>query len=547
MRRRARATPLSRLENRNLSPGALLARLQRVSPMLRRALVVAVASGVVTTVAIVGQACALAGLLGSLFYDAHAGWARDVGWFALATLVRALALGSAEPSVAFIARPLRHELRRRSLTRLLVEGASEGADASIRLATRGVDAVENYVATFVPSLLVAVLAPIVLLGWLWWRDWLSALIIALCLALLPVFMVLLGLEARSKMAERWREQQSLAGYFGDVVRGMTVLKSFNRSRDALDSLDEAGASLARTTMATLRVAFLSGFALELLSSLATALVALTLGLRLLSGRLGLDVALAVLIVTPEVFLPLRKASAQFHASADGVAAAAELLGALEQRPRGGTTLPPTSPPTIELREVSLSREGRREGALVSGWLAGARVTTVVGPSGSGKTTLLRIIAGLDEPASGEVLVDGVPLADLSLAAWRERVAWLPQDPTLPGATVAEAIAMGDASITPPQMRAALARVGLDLELERPLGEGAGELSAGERRRLALVRCLVREPSLLVLDEPTSHLDEASAALVERAILDLEVTRVVATHRPFRADQVIDLAASVRRG
>ena len=171
-------------------------------------------------------------------------------------------------------------------------------------------------------------------------------------------MVLMGLEAKEKMERRWGEQQRLAGYFGDVVRGMTVLKSFNRSRDAVDNLDEVGAALRATTMSTLRVAFLSSFALELLSSLATALVALVLGIRLLNGSISLTTGLVVLLLAPEVFLPLRRAAARFHASADGVAAATSVLAFLEGSRDPGSRAAPTSPPVIELVALGVGHETR---------------------------------------------------------------------------------------------------------------------------------------------------------------------------------------------
>ncbi|MGA7834127.1 MAG: thiol reductant ABC exporter subunit CydD [Acidimicrobiales bacterium] len=518
-----------------------------MSPLVRRAVGVAVAAGLISTVALVVQASALAALVGGLFAHADAGWARDVTWFVAATVARAMAVGLGDPVIARVARPIRRELRRRTLETVLDDGPVGGIDATVQLLTRGVDAVENYVARFVPTLMLSALAPAVLLAWLWWRDWLSALIVAISLALLPIFMVLLGMEARAKMTERWREQQQLAGYFGDVVRGMTVLKSFNRSRNALAHLDDVGASLRRTTMATLRVAFLSSFALELLSTLATAMVALTLGLRLLNGSLHLNVALAVLLVTPEVFLPLRRAAAQFHASADGVAAADELLDLVERPRHRGTARPPHGAPTIELAHVAIVRADRRDTLTVDAVLPAGSLTTVIGPSGSGKTTLLRVLAGLAVPDSGHVLIDGTELAEYSREQWRTRVAWLSQDPLLPGASVGEAMRMGTTTLSDEQLLTALAAVGLELDLGRPLGEGALELSAGQRRRVALARCLVRRPALLLLDEPTSHLDRASAELVERVVSQLTMTRLVATHRPFASDAVIDLSNLVHHG
>jgi ATP-binding cassette subfamily C protein CydCD len=350
------------------------------------------------------------------------------------------------------------------------------------------------------------------------------------------------------MQERWREQQMLASYFGDVVRGMSVLKSFNRSGDAVANLDAVGVSLRRTTMSTLRVAFLSGFALELLSSLATALVALVLGLRLLNGSLGLNVALAVLLLTPEVFLPLRRSAAQYHASSEGIAAATDLLASLDNEVATGTGHVANEVPRIELEDLVVGHEGRshHRDALRASIGAGSLVL-ITGPSGSGKTTLLRVIAGLRTPEAGRILIDGVDLAALSLAQWHARVAWLPQDPLLPGHTIRDVVQMGDEGMSEVRIVEAMKVVGLELDLERPLGEGAGELSAGQRRRLALVRCLVRDPVVLLLDEPTAHLDSQSANLVREAINSLTMTRIVATHQTFTCDQVIEIGVGVRHG
>lgn len=526
-------------------PSELLGRLRRRSPFVTRALVLAVALGLVSTAAIIGQAVALATMLGSLFQRSNAGLAHEAGLFVVSSLVRALALALGTPMAQRIAAPLRRDLRARAMERVLESGPLRSVDATVQLFTRGIDAIESYVSSYVPALVLATLAPMVLVAWLAMHDVLSGVIVLVSVLLLPVFMVLLGLEAKEKMEQRWREQQSLAGYFGDVVRGMTVLKSFNRSRDAVANLDEVGATLQRTTMGTLRVAFLSSFALELLSSLATALVALVLGLRLLNGSLGLSTALAVLLLTPEVFLPLRRSSAQFHASASGIAAATELLDYLERAEERATGSAPISPPALELRDVVLAGASRdRSGArTVSAFIPAGSLVSVSGPSGSGKSTLLRAICALGGLEGGEILVDGVTLDSIDRQSWQRRVAWMPQDPTLPGDTVRDAVTMGDASIDDRRIRGAMAELELDLDLDRRLGEGSLELSAGQRRRLALVRCLVRDPLVLVLDEPLAHLDSESAALVQEVIGRLTMTRVVATHRPMSADQIVTLAPS----
>lgn len=528
-------------------PSALLARLRRVSPLVTRAVVVAVVIGLTVTAAIIVQALALSAMLSALFHDVHAPIGTDLGWFLAATLLRSLVIGLGEPTTARIAAPVRRELRSRTLDLVLARGPLGTPDATVQLATRGIDAIENYLARYVPSLILAALAPTLLLGWLATHDRWSALIVLVSVLLLPVFMILLGLEARGKMQERWREQQQLASYFGDVVRGMTVLKSFNRSHDAVANLDEVGVSLRRSTMSTLRVAFLSGFALELLSSLATALVALVLGLRLLNGTLGLNVALAVLLLTPEVFLPLRRSAAQYHASSDGIAAATDLLANLETAIPRGTYEVRDVAPRIELDSLVPATRSGAGGEGLNAIVEAGSLTLITGPSGSGKTSVLRAISGLISAQSGRVLVDGRELSTLSLPQWHSRVAWLPQDPLLPGDTVREVVQLGDEGIDDQRISDAMAFVGLDLDLDRRLGEGSGELSAGQRRRLALVRCVVRDPVLLLLDEPTAHLDPQSAELVIAAISRLSMTRIVATHQVFTCDRVIELGTVVSHG
>jgi len=504
---------------------------------VRRALGVSVGLGMVASVALIVQASSLAALLGGVAAHRDASLARDVMWFCAATALRALAVGLNEPVNARIAAPLRRDLRRRLLDRVMRHGTPDTVDATVQLATTGVDAVESYVANYVPALVLSAMAPLVFLAFLVTRDPISGIIVAVAVGLLPVFMVLLGLAAKDKMDERWRDQQRLAGYFGDVVRGMGVLKAHSRARHALDQLDDVGRALQRITMSTLRVAFLSSFALELLSSLATALVALVLGIRLLDGSLRLTTALAVLLITPEVFLPLRRSAAQYHASADGIAAATTLLDLLGPDDVGRRRATVT-PPRVELREVPLRGGGSAD--RVSAVVPAGLLTVVRGPSGAGKTTLLRTVMGLEPSVRGEVVVDGVDLADLDVMAWRGEIAYLPQDPRLPGSSVREALTFGDATVDEAALLDALARVELDVELDRELGEGANALSAGQRRRLALARCLVRRPSLLVLDEPTAHLDDASDRIVTELIRTLTMTRLVVSHRPFAGDHLIEL-------
>lgn len=524
-------------------PSALLKRLMRSSPLVRRALGVSVALGLVTTVAIVIQAVMLSNALGAVFYHHGVNVSLDVQWFLAATVGRALCVGLSEPVTARIAAPARRDLRARFLSRVLRRGPFESVDATVQLATKGVDAIESYVANYVPSLVLATLAPTVLLGYLAWRDPLSGVIVLISVGLLPVFMILLGLEAKEKMEQRWSDQQRLSGYFGDVVRGMAVLKAHRRSQRDVEQLDLVGQELQRTTMATLKVAFLSSFALELLSSLATALVALISGIRLMNGSLHLSVALAVLLITPEVFLPLRRSAAQYHGSADGIAAASTLLDLVALSSPSGSRQRTLTPPNIVLENLDITSEGRRGVENVTATIPAGELTVIRGSSGSGKSTILKVLVGLREADQGAVLIDGVDLAELDLEQWQSSIAYLPQDPRLPGSTTREVLSMGENNITDETMIDILTSLALPVDLDRDLGEGAAALSAGQRRRLALARCLLRKPQLLVLDEPTAHLDEQSETLVSELIHSLTMTRVVATHRDFAADHVVTIATT----
>ncbi|HET9089256.1 MAG TPA: ATP-binding cassette domain-containing protein [Acidimicrobiales bacterium] len=505
------------------SPTDLLRRLARVTPLAWGPVVVATATSAIATIALLAQATAIARVVGGLFASRHADLRAAIVDLALASLVRALATAAGAMIAGRLAAPVRRDLRRRVLEATLARGPRCSIDATVQLATRGVEAIEAYLTRYVTALAASVVGPAILVTWLVTRDWLSGVIVALCVALLPIFMALLGAEAKAKMLAGWQEQQRLAGYFGDVVRGMATLKAFNRSRDALNSLERVGRRVRETTMATLRVAFLSSFALELLSSLATALVALFLGVRLLHGGLALSNAVAILVVTPEVFLPLRRVAAAYHASATGVAATEDVLDLLVNDLRGLDA--PSISPGVALGDVAVAPGG---------------LLLVTGASGIGKSTLLRQLCTLEDPPEGKVHIDGIDLAHLDRDQWRSRVAWLAQDPRVTGSSLREAVTLGDPSVGDDEVRAALTLVGLGEDLDRPVGEGARALSAGERRRLGLARCLMRHPLVLVLDEPLAHLDPRGADELASVIANLSMTRVVASHRPLRADAVLDL-------
>jgi thiol reductant ABC exporter CydD subunit len=352
--------------------------------------------------------------------------------------------------------------------------------------------------------------------------------------------------------------QRLAGHFLDVVAGLTTLKVFGRSRAQIEAIGSVTERYRRSALATLRITFLSSLVLELIATLAVALVAVAIGLRLLNGAIGLRAGLFALVLAPEAYLPLRRLGANYHASQQGTAAAEHALAIIEARPgtaRRSTVVPDPASSPIVVEALTVSYPGRAEPALsgLSLTVKPGEILALAGPSGCGKSTLLGVLLGLVAPSTGSVRVGGVALGELDRRAWHERLAWMPQRPHLFNASILENVRAGRAEASEPEVLAALGAAGLGdvvRELPRglhtPLGEQGAGLSAGERQRLGLARAFVRDAPLLLLDEPTAALDAAT----ERELLDTirgiarGRTVVVAAHRPALlalADSVVRLA------
>jgi ATP-binding cassette, subfamily C, bacterial CydD len=436
--------------------------------------------------------------------------------------------------------------------------ALDGAESAevATLAVAGVDSLETTFARYVPQAVLAVVVPLAVLGFVASLDLVSAGLMLLTLPLVPVFMWLVGRYTERRARERWQTLAVLASHFLDVVRGLPTLRAFNRGEAQTERIADVSDRYRRATMETLRVAFLSGAVLELAATLGIALVAVTVGVRLVDGGIAFQTGLTVLVLAPELYLPLRNLAAQFHASADGRAAAGRLLDLVDDQPLPAGTMPPPSPRdvTVRLEGVSFGYP-TRPGAVLDGVdleLAPGETVALVGPSGSGKTTIGSLLLRLAEPSCGRVLAGGVDLAQCDSAAWRQHVAWVPQHPTLLSGTVADNIRLGDASANRPRLRKAAELAGahdfirrLPDGYETVVGDGGRALSAGEVQRIALARAFVRDAALAILDEPTANLDPESAELVAEAVERLRDGRTVllVTHRPelaLLADRVVRL-------
>ncbi|MFJ4666390.1 thiol reductant ABC exporter subunit CydD [Kitasatospora purpeofusca] len=433
------------------------------------------------------------------------------------------------------------------------------------LATRGVDALDDYFARYLPQLALAVVVPATVLLRIVGADVTSAAIIAGTLPLIPLFMVLIGMATQARMDRQWEGLSRLSHHFLDVVAGLPTLKVFNRARAQAATVARITADYRRATLRTLRIAFVSSFALELLSTLSVALVAVTVGFRLVDGTLDLETGLLILVLAPEVYFPIRQVGALYHSSVEGLTAADRIFEVLETPlpPRGTVPAPDLAGAALTAEGLVVAFPGRGAPALdgASITLRPGETVALTGPSGAGKSTLLGVLLGLTAPTAGTVRITAADgrthdLAELEPDSWRRQIAWVPQHPHLFAGSVADNLTLHRPGATEEQQRAALRSAhALDFVDRLPqglgtrLGEDGAGLSAGQRQRLALARVLLADDRpLVLLDEPTANLDGASEAAVVDAVRALAAdparTVLVVAHRPAllaAADRRVRLA------
>ncbi len=551
-------------------------RLLRESRAARAQLWSTGALGVAMAVTVVAQAALLAHVIAGAAVH-HTALARLSGsLLALAAVVvaRGLLAGAFETSGRFGATRVMSELRGRLAEQLLVRSPTSRVDDRtgelVAAAVQGVDALDAYFAGYLPQLVLGVAVPVAILAWVVPVDAVAAAILALTIPVLIVFMILVGKGAQARARSRWRALALLSGHFLDVVRGLTTLRAFRREAAQAQTIERVSERYRVETMSTLRVAFLSALVLELCAMIGTALVAVTIGLQLDGGHLSLQAGLTVLLLAPELYGPLRAVGQQFHASTDGIAAAERIFAVLDAPPAlsGGSlaalpttasratassasTLPTTASSTtvpamhrdgrmpdpavepLRFEAVAFAYPDRPERVLrgLDLELAPGRTTALVGPSGAGKSTVAALALRLVDPTAGCVSCDGCDLRELAPDAWRAQVAWVPQRARLFSGTIADniALAVPDA----PRRRILMAAHAAGLEellgqladgLDTRIGEGGRGLSAGQTQRVGLARAFLRDAPLVVLDEPTAHLDADSVTAVGAAIVRLSEGR-----------------------
>ena len=540
-------------------------RLLRRARAARRYVVRTAALGVATAALVVAQALLLAAALAPVIAGSAA-WddvAPTVGWIALVVAARVLATAAQERFAHRSATRAVAELREQVLTRAVELGPRWlAADPGVAtLATRGLDALDPYFVRYLPQLLLAVTVTPGALAVVAGLDWVAALTIAGTLPLVPLFMWLIGRMTAGYSDRRLAVLERLGHQVLDLVAGLPTLQALGRHRGPATRVQELGDAHRRATMGTLRVAFLSGMVLELLTTLSVALVAVGIGFRLVDGGLDLRTGLAVLILAPEVYLPLRQVGAHFHASADGVAAAERAFAVLAQpAPEAGSRpAPDLRSTTVRLRGVGVAAPDRARLAPAGLDLdvpPGA-VVALAGPNGAGKSTAVAVLLGLLRPDRGDVVLvpqDGgeIPLREVDARSWWDQIAWVPQRPVLEPGSVRDAV--GHGRVPQADLDRAAALTGFDTVVaELPggwdarIGQGGAGLSVGQRQRLALTRALVAPSALVILDEPTAHLDGAAENQVLAAVSALRAagrTVLLVAHRPALL-AAADVVATVR--
>jgi len=435
----------------------------------------------------------------------------------------------------------------------------------IQILNQGVEELRVYFGEYIPQLVLSVIVPFTVLLFILPVDLLTAAILLITAPLIPLFMILIGDRAKSLTRRQWVTLSRMSAYYLDIVQGLATLKIFGRSRDQIRVIHQIGERYRSRTMEVLRVTFLSALALEWLSMLSIAVIAVEIGLRLLYGRLEFQEAFFILLLAPEFYLPLRQLGSRFHAGMAGVAAAEKIFSILEQQPiaesitaqenpdQSAQYRPSSTPPSIELRKIKFGYDSN--GNILSGVsfeIPAGRMTALVGPSGAGKSTIVDLLLRFIRPTSGQVLIDRVPLDQIPIQSWMENLAWVSQEPFLFNATIFENIRIGNPLASQEDIIAAATKAyAHDFISQLPegyrtmVGERGSRLSAGEAQRIGLARAFLKQAPLVILDEATANLDPVSAQEIQLALDELLTgrTSLVIAHNLGliqRANQIIVL-------
>jgi ATP-binding cassette, subfamily C, bacterial CydD len=553
--------PSSELDER-AADRALERRLWSEHPRARRVLGVATALSFAATACWIAFALLLSEVVARVFLE-------EAGLDAVqATIASMLALvvgrGALLWASAIVgqgaAEDVKSGLRERVAAKLVELGPTytrgERAGELVHVAGEGVEALDAYVTRFRPARALAAIVPAAVALVVFALDPWTVTILVVTGPVLVLLLGLIGRRVRDQTRRRELELAWMSAHFLDVLRGLPTLKLFGRSAEEAETIEDVGRRYGATTMDVLRTAFQTTLVLEWGATAATALVAIETSVRLMAGSLAFELALAVLLLTPEFFLPLRRLAADYHAGRAGAAAASRIYTILDEPDRIAKAPRHISSPDrfdIRFEDVHVSFDGgsRRALAGCSFRVPEGGLVAVVGPTGAGKTTIANVLLRFVEPDRGSVLVGGTRLDEVDPEEWRARVAFVPQHPSLFHGTIAENLRLAKPSATDEDLAAAATAAHAHAFIRRlrdgyvtHVGEGGARLSGGERQRLAVARALLRDARLVILDEPLAQLDADGEAAVIDAIGTLARSRtaLVITHRPERLAGVHDVVA-----
>lgn len=422
----------------------------------------------------------------------------------------------------------------------------------------GIESLEEYFTRYLPQLVLAVGIPLIILSLVFPLDWKSGIILLLTGPLIPIFMILIGKLAEKKSLDQWRNLSWMSSHFLDVLQGLTTLKVFGRAKDQTKVIERVSDSFRRATLKVLKIAFLSALLLEFLATMSTALVAVTIGIRLVYGTLSFSEGLFLLLLAPEFYTPLRTLGLNFHAGLTGVNAAGRIFSILD-RPlvkenQALKNILLSSDFNLSFEQVSLSYQQGDRTALnkIDLALHSGEKIALVGPSGAGKTSIAQLILRFIEPTEGKIFVNGNLLKTISLDNWRDQIAYVPQHPYLFSGSIADNIFLGRPSAAIEEViGAAQEAAAHEFIMKLPngyqtlLGEGGTRLSGGQAQRIALARAFLKDAPLIILDEATSSLDSESEYAVQQSLQRLleKRTALIIAHRLStvrQADQILVL-------
>lgn len=523
-------------------------------------LLVSVALGIGSGVLLVGQAHLVSRIVHDAFM-AHRQRDQLTGFFLLllATVAVRAGLGWFREVAGFKAGAAVRSRVRKDLLAHIVDTGPVGishlpSGSLVSNALEQVEALQNFVARYLPQMALAALLPMVLLAFIFPISWAAGGVLLVAAPLIPLFMILVGMGAESISQKHFQALARMSAHFLDVLRGLPTLKLFGRSKDQAVAVQETSRHYRLRTMAVLRIAFLSSAVLEFFSAISIALVAVYLGMSYLGymefGTYGkpLDFksGFFILLLAPDFFLPLRELGAHYHARADAVGAAEEILGVYDQTapagPKPAAQQPAHMPRKIQFQRVTVQYgRAKRQGLKkIDVTLNKGERMAVIGESGAGKSTMIHLLLGFIAPTTGRILLDDASLAKTNITEWRKHCAWIGQHPVLFTGSIRENVAMARPDATDAQIETAARQAGVmefaagwEMGLDTLVGEQGLGLSAGQAQRVALARAFIRDAPLLLLDEPTASLDRATEAEI---LADMDRwsqgrTVLIATHRP----------------